>query len=64
MMKKYDPFFPNREEKPAVIAEEFVSSIFDVVRSLIPSEENPIKAKLAYTTPKGKKIDLVDITIK
>lgn len=63
-MKKYDPLFPNREEKPGEIAEEFISSLFDVVRSLIPSEENPIKAKVTYTTPKGKKIDLVDITIK
>lgn len=63
-MSNRNPLLPKREDDPSVIAEEFVSSVFDVIRSLIPSEENPIKAKLTYTTPKGKKIDLIDITFK
>lgn len=35
-----------------------VGSFFDVVRAVIPTKDNPIKADITYTTPKGEDLKI------
>ncbi|QLB42723.1 MULTISPECIES: hypothetical protein [Mannheimia] len=52
-MKDYDPLFPNREEESGTLS-SVISSFFDVIRAAIPTKDNPLKAEITYTTPKGE----------
>lgn len=53
-MKDYDPLFPNRKEEDEVTLADVIGSFFDVIRAAIPTKDNPLKAEITYTTPKGQ----------
>lgn len=51
-MKDYNPLFPNRKKEEVTLS-DVVGSFFDVIRAAVPTENNPVNAKITYTTPKG-----------
>lgn len=53
----YNPLFPNRNEKDVTLS-DVVGSFFDVIRAVIPTKDNPIKADITYTTPKGEDLKI------
>ncbi|WP_419851991.1 hypothetical protein [Actinobacillus pleuropneumoniae] len=55
--KDYDPLFPNTEDEEVTLS-DVVGSYFDTIRAAIPTEENPLKAKITYTNPKGENFDI------
>lgn len=55
--KNYNPLFPNRKEKEVTLS-DVVGSFFDVIRAVIPTKDNPIKADITYTTPKGEDLKI------
>lgn len=58
IMKKYNPLFPHRKEEEEVTLSDVIGSYFDVIRTLIPTENNPLKAKITYTDPKGNDFNI------
>ena len=51
--KDYNPLFPNQKEEDVTLS-DVVGSFFDVIRTVVPTKDNPIKADITYTTPKGE----------
>lgn len=52
---RYDEYIANlRNKEENVTLPDVVGSFFDVVRSVVPTKDNPIKADITYTTPKGE----------
>lgn len=58
----YNPLFPHKEEEKVTLS-DLVETYFETIKAAVPTDENPLKAKITYTNPKGENFD-VNLEIK